>query len=376
MRLNKFGGKTKKRFKKVESEQNENGDTNLQPSLKNDINMLQRIINLITEFFSMIGDGFSNGINGIKKFFQELNPFKEKMNKLIKDQVTNTGDVIHGGTDDIDDIEVIDLTNNGNNPVEQTVVEAIAKPNNPFTIMNLLGIIGEKLYFLFGWLLYIIKSITISPVVMGYNLINQAIIYYSINKQLKNLEKLVNPESFKNKDKFGNYAGEENIPQLNRMNDYFRNDGINRNLKNKTGGSANVLKVSQEEFAKLVDKILKGSDSGFKKLYEMSKLIKFDANGEKAKKIIEVLANNKNMAIITSSLFAISYATSYLLKKPAKTVEKQFAKNTDLTKGNMEKIENTINKQIKNAEEKEKTKSQIKTSANAKSRSKSKSNSN
>jgi hypothetical protein len=142
------------------------------------------------------------------------------------------------------------------------------------------------------------------------------------------------------------------------------NGGDTTERPKRTGGSANVLKVSQEEFSKLVDKILKGSDSGFKKLYEMSKLIKLDA---KEKKIIEVLANSKNMAIIAGSLFGISYTISYLLKKPAKKVEKQFAENTNLTKGNMKKIENTINKEIKKAEEKEKTKSQIKTLGKSKS---------
>ena len=326
MRLNKFGiKKTKKKFGGVDSEQNENGNTNKQPSLKNNINMIYQIIELITKFFSMIGTGFCDGINGIKKFFQDLKIFKKQI-----EEETNTGD------------------------------EATDKPNSSFTIMNLLEIIGGILQYLFGGLFSNIWSIIKSPMT-GNNLNNKEILNNSINNSIysnsKKLMALLKIQSF-GRRLIAKKRME--ILQRNRLEELILEYGSLSpdNIKTQ-GGSANVLKVSQEEFAKLVDKILKGSDSGFKKLYEMSKLIKLDANGEKAKKIIEVLSSNKNMAIITSSLFAISYAISYLLKKPAKKVEKQFAENTNLTKGNMDKIENTINKQIKKVEEK--TKSQIKT---------------
>jgi hypothetical protein len=144
----------------------------------------------------------------------------------------------------------------------------------------------------------------------------------------------------------------------------------------------NIFKMNTSQLAELNAKNIKFKEiieklqtlSGFNLLLQYSKLIKLDVNGEKAKKIIEVLSSNKNMAIITGSLFAISYATSYLLKKPIKKVEEQFAEKNILTKKEVDKIENTINKQIKNAEEKEKTKSQIKTSAKSRFKSKSKSN--
>jgi hypothetical protein len=150
---------------------------------------------------------------------------------------------------------------------------------------------------------------------------------------------------------------------FNSNNEFMKNNE-KTDLENtqKYHAGSNDLKINQNNFLKKFDEILNNSNSYFKKLFEISKLIKFNSIDKNLKKIIEVLSSNKNMAIITSSLFAISYAISYLLKKPAKKVEKQFAKNTDLTKGNMEKIENTIDKQIKKAEEK----SQIKTSAKSK----------
>lgn len=128
-----------------------------------------------------------------------------------------------------------------------------------------------------------------------------------------------------------------------------------------SGGSANVLKVSKEQFAKLVNKISKSSVSGFKKLFELSKLIKLDANGQKAKKLFEVLASKRNMAIITGSLFAISYAISYLLKKSTKKIEKKFDKETELTKEDMEKIKDNLDKKLQKIKEAENLKNQIKT---------------
>jgi hypothetical protein len=133
------------------------------------------------------------------------------------------------------------------------------------------------------------------------------------------------------------------------------------NTKRSSGGSANVLKVSKEQFAKLVNKISKSSVSGFKKLFELSKLIKLDANGQKAKKLFEVLASKRNMAIITGSLFAISYAISYLLKKSTKKIEKKFDKETELTKEDMEKIKDNLDKKLQKIKEAENLKNQIKT---------------
>jgi len=136
----------------------------------------------------------------------------------------------------------------------------------------------------------------------------------------------------------------------------------------------NIFKMNTSQLAELNAKNIKFKEiiekiqtlSGFNLLLQYSKLIKLDVNGEKAKKIIEVLSSNKNMAIITGSLFAISYATSYLLKKPIKKVEEQFAEKNILTKKEVDKIENTINKEIKKIHSKKQNISKTKSSSSSK----------
>jgi hypothetical protein len=184
------------------------------------------------------------------------------------------------------------------------------------------------------------------------------VLFDTLKKYSPTVTGIFNPSFIKIKNLFGNLF-EKNDEQVNEKvvgdND---EDPFDINLR---GGSANVLKVSKEQFAKLVNKISKSSVSGFKKLFELSKLIKLDANGQKAKKLFEVLASKRNMAIITGSLFAISYAISYLLKKSAKKIEKKFDKETELTKEDMKKIKDNLDKKLQKIKEAENLKNQIKT---------------